>query len=213
MDTWGCNMARHVRFISQDLELEGLLSEKSSTSVAIVTHPHPLYGGDMHNAVVETIHRAYDANGWSTLRFNFRGTGHSDGAFDNGVGEQTDLDAAIGFLKSKKMTDIELAGYSFGAWVMACWAGKEDNQHMSMRFIAPPVGFIDFNPVLPIQGLRQVILGSNDDFAPQTQCGALASQWNPEANFDVIQNTDHFFWNQMDTLQQRLEENISQKNS
>lgn len=206
-------MTQHVRFSSQDLELEGLWSEHGSSSAAIITHPHPLYGGDMHNAVVETIAKAYRTNGWSTLRFNFRGVGKSEGTFNDGVGEQMDLAAAVDFLKEKGIVDIELAGYSFGAWVLACWSRQSDHDMIPMRFVAPPVGFIDFGPVRPLHGLRQVILGGNDDFAPLRQCETLTGQWNPEANLDIIQNTDHFFWNQMDTLQQLLERKIPQKKS
>ena len=206
-------MVEHVRIKSQDLELEGLWSEQSRTSAAIVTHPHPLYGGDMHNAVVEKISKAYRSRGWSTFRFNFRGAGSSNGVFDNGVGEQMDLTAAIGYLIARNMTDIELAGYSFGAWVMACWARETGNENLPMRFIAPPVGFIDFNPIEPIPGLRQVIVGTGDEFAPLKQCESITHRWNPEASFDVLDGADHFYWNQMDTLQSVLETDISQKKS
>ncbi len=204
-------MAKHVRFVSQDLELEGLWSEQSLTSAAVVTHPHPLYGGDMHNAVVETISKAYRNKGWSILRFNFRGAGSSDGVFDNGVGEQMDLAAAVDYLKTRNITDIELAGYSFGAWVMACWARETGDEALPMRFIAPPVGFIDFNPVHPIEELRQVIVGTGDEFAPRMQCESLLPQWNPKARFNVLEGADHFFWNQMDTLRSVLEADIPRK--
>lgn len=206
-------MAQHVHFKSEGLELEGLWSKGSPGSAAVITHPHPLYGGDMHNAVVETISKAYHYNGWSTLRFNFRGAGNSDGVFDNGIGEQMDLEAAIGFLKTRGIDDIELAGYSFGAWVLACWSRKADHENLPIRFIAPPVGFIDFNPVHSINGLRQVVLGAGDEFAPRKQCESLANQWNPEAKFNVIQSADHFFWNHMDTLQNILQSSITVKKS
>ncbi len=165
----------------------------------------------MHNAVVETIAKAYGDNGWSTLRFNFRGAGRSDGLFDNGIGELSDLDGAIGLVQTKGVVDIELAGYSFGAWVMACWARNADHDHLPMRFIAPPVAFIDFKPVQPIPGLRQVVIGTGDDFAPLSQCESLTAQWNPEAEFNVIPDADHFFWNQMDTLQNILQSSIPHK--
>ncbi len=204
-------MAEHVRFMSQNLELEGLWSDRSKTSAAVITHPHPQYGGDMHNAVVETISKAYGSNGWSTLRFNFRGAGNSDGVFDNGVGEQIDLAAAIGFLESRGIADIELAGYSFGAWVLACWARQADDENRPMRFIAPPVKFIDFNPIHPMVGLRQVIVGTGDEFAPLRQCKSHTDRWNSEASFDVLEGADHFYWNQMDTLRNVLEADIPKK--
>jgi hypothetical protein len=206
-------MEQHVTFPCRDLELEGLWAALSPTSAAIITHPHPQYGGDMHNPVVETISKAYRNNGWSTLRFNFRGTGNSQGRFDNGIGEQEDLAAAIAFLKDKGIADIELAGYSFGAWVLALHARRTSDHLIPMRFIAPPVAFIDFEPVQPMGGLQQVILGQWDELAPVSRCETMAARWNPQADISVIDQADHFFWNQMDRLQQILEANLADKNN
>ncbi|MDP4978699.1 MAG: alpha/beta hydrolase, partial [Desulfobacterales bacterium] len=73
---------------SGDLELEGLFESGRTTRGVVITHPHPLYGGNMYNPVVDAIRRAYRLKGVATLRFNFRGTGESEGQHDNGVGEQ-----------------------------------------------------------------------------------------------------------------------------
>lgn len=202
-------MEQNVTFRCQDIELEGLWAAQSPTSATIITHPHPLYGGDMYNAVVETVSSAYQNKGWSTLRFNFRGVGRSEGTFDNGIGEQEDLTTAIDFLNSKGVSHIELAGYSFGAWVLACHARDAKWAGIPMRFIAPPVGFIDFNPIHPIPGLLQVIVGAGDELAPQKHCESIATRWNPQVKVDVLPGADHFFWNQMNTLQKVLEANIS----
>jgi uncharacterized protein len=206
-------MEQRVTFPCRNLELEGLWAALSPTSAVIITHPHPRYGGDMHNPVVETISKAYRNNGWSTLRFNFRGTGSSEGRFDNGIGEQEDLAAAIAFLKDKGICDIELAGYSFGAWVLALYARRRSDLFMPMRFVAPPVAFVDFEPVQPMDGLQQVILGQWDELAPVSRCETMAAQWNPKADISVIDQADHFFWNQMDRLQMILESNLPDKNN
>jgi alpha/beta superfamily hydrolase len=76
-----------VIFESEGLELEALLSRESGDRAVVVTHPHPLYGGEMHNPVVEIIARAYQKIGYATLRFNFRGVGNSRGNYDDGKGE------------------------------------------------------------------------------------------------------------------------------
>ena len=204
-------MERRVTFRCRDLELEGLWDAASPTSAAVITHPHPLYGGDMRNAVVETISKAYRNRGWSTLRFNFRGVGNSEGHFDSGIGEQEDLAEAIAFLKDKGIVDMELAGYSFGAWVMVLHARRATDHAVPMRFIAPPVAFIDFEPVQPISGLQQVIVGTRDEFTSVDQCKSMAAQWNPHADITVIDQADHFFWHQMDTLQKILQANIPEK--
>ena len=66
-------MVKKVRFFSENFEIEGLFSKKDEKKGVVITHPHPLYGGDMYNLVVETIVHVYNINGYSTLKFNFRG--------------------------------------------------------------------------------------------------------------------------------------------
>lgn len=203
-------MERTVTFESRRLQLEGKLDLSDSSHGAIITHPHPQYGGDMDNAVVETITKAYQHNGWSTLRFNFRGTGNSQGRFDGGIGEQEDVDAAIAYLSSQGVTAIELTGYSYGAFVLAGWAQQTGNHPYPMRLVAPPVAFMDFSNISRLNGLKQVVVGTHDEFAPLSQVERLVPSWNSEARFNVIENTDHFYWNSMDKLQKLLEDEIDQ---
>lgn len=205
-------MERHITFECQGLVLEGKLNALASDNAAVITHPHPQYGGDMDSAVVETISKAYQNRGWSTLCFNFRGTGKSQGEFDNGVGEQKDVDAAIAYLTTQGVQEIELAGYSFGAYVLACRA-QQMTSHHPMRFIAPPVAFIDFKPIHQVEGLKQVIVGTNDEFAPVDQIKSLTPHWNLKAKLNVIGNADHFYWNALDELQKILEDAINKAKS
>ena len=106
---------QHVTFTCGDIELEGRLNPVSPSRAAVLTHPHPLYGGDLHNSVVATMAAAFEDNNWSTLRFNFRGTGRSGGHFSEGRAEVDDVQAAIGHLTGLGFKRISLAGYSFGA--------------------------------------------------------------------------------------------------
>ncbi|RLJ02607.1 MAG: alpha/beta hydrolase, partial [Candidatus Aenigmatarchaeota archaeon] len=108
-----------VFFQAGDVKIEGMLYNAPGEKGAVVTHPHPLYGGDMHNNVVETVVQAYREKGYATLRFNFRGVGRSTGSYDEGIGEQEDVRAALAYLTGTGKTSIDLAGYSFGAWVNA----------------------------------------------------------------------------------------------
>src|SRR3982751_4153035 len=101
--------------------IEAILKEPATgvTSAAIVCHPHPLFGGTMHNKVVYRIAKAFERAGFAVLRFNFRGTGLSLGKHDQGRGEQDDLRAAMRFVEEKYPgAEIWLAGFSFGAAVM-----------------------------------------------------------------------------------------------
>ena len=90
-----------------------------SLGLAVVAHPHPLFGGTMDNKVVQTLARACVASGWDCLRFNFRGVGSSEGVYDEGRGETQDLLALVAQLAPE--SPLVLAGFSFGAFV-ACQA-------------------------------------------------------------------------------------------
>ena len=109
--------------------IEAILKEPSGPVMraAIVCHPHPLFGGTMHNKVVFRIARAFQDSGFAVLRFNFRGTGRSQGEHDHGLGEQDDLRAAIEFVEEKyPKAEIWLAGFSFGSAVMLRAAACDD---------------------------------------------------------------------------------------
>ena len=183
-------MEKMITFRSENVLIEGIIDKGISQKGVVVTHPHPLYGGDMHNTVVETICRAYQAKDYTTLRFNFRGVGASEGQFDNGMGEQKDVMAAISYLKNQGLTQIDLAGYSFGAWVNA-QVGCEDTHNMVM--VSPPVAFIDFNAVSALPCLKLVITGSQDDIAPPDQIPRMLPEWSASAEFKIIEGADHFY--------------------
>jgi uncharacterized protein len=181
-----------VFFKSNGLKIEGLISESHSRYAVVVTHPHPLYGGDMNNNVVESVVRAYGGKGYSTLRFNFRGVGQSDGGYDNGTGEQEDVRAAVAFLAGLGKTSIDLAGYSFGAWVNAqCIESLTDVKRMIM--VSPPVSFLDFSFLKYCAKIGLVIAGSEDDIAPPAMIKDMIPVWNSETEFDIIKGADHFY--------------------
>jgi alpha/beta superfamily hydrolase len=195
-------MEAAITFNCQGLALAGRLASVSSSKCAVITHPHPLYGGDMDNPVVKILAEAYRQKGWSTLRFNFRGTGASQGRFDNGQGERLDIDAAIAHLKANGFQSIELAGYSYGAWVLARWSQKRSNHPHTIRLVAPPVAFMDFDDVQTIPGLTQVVVGSRDDIAPPHLVESRMPAWQPQAELNVIRQADHFFGGYLQALQE-----------
>ena len=184
---------RHTFILSGSLKLEALLDLADGTAGAVVTHPHPLYGGDMENGVVESIVGAYRGKGYSTLRFNFRGVGMSQGRYDEGRGEQEDVRSAIQFFASHGKTRIHLAGYSFGAWVNAR-AVPTDPPVNGLLLVSPPVAFLDFSAVGFLATLKLVVAGSHDQFAPPERIHAFLRGWNPAARFEVIAGADHFYW-------------------
>lgn len=185
---------------SSGISIEGLLERSAGEEAVVVTHPHPLYGGDMYNNVVESIVRAYRKKGYSTLRFNFRGAGRSEGSYDQGVGEQEDVKAALGYLSDLGKTSIDLAGYSFGAWVNALGLNGF-SQARRMIMVSPPVNFIDFSFLSHSPKLKLVIAGSQDDIAPASMIRKMLPAWNPDAIFKVIQGADHFYWGKTEEIE------------
>ena len=200
-------MEEKIQFQSGDLSIEGLSSQGQGQRGVVITHPHSLYGGDMYNPVVESIAHVYQRRGISTLRFNFRGVGASQGSFADGIGEQQDALAAVIWLKEKGLDHIDLAGYSFGAWVSAHLdPGAAAIQSLVM--VSPPVAFMAFNAGLTLPRLGLVISGSQDDIAPPTQIRSLLPGWNPDAVFKEIQDADHFYSGFFKELEGILAENL-----
>ncbi|RLB79771.1 MAG: alpha/beta hydrolase, partial [Deltaproteobacteria bacterium] len=168
-----------------DLRLEGLLGDADSSRGVVITHPHPLYGGDMHNNIVDAIRWAYHRNGYTTLRFNFRGVGTSHGSYDDGIGEQDDISAAINFLIGKGCREIHLAGYSFGAWVISKGLPRYE-QVVQVVMVSPPAAFLEFSFNGPEPRIGLVITGSHDDIAPPSLAKKLLEQWNPDAELKIV---------------------------
>ncbi|WP_319406945.1 alpha/beta hydrolase [uncultured Desulfosarcina sp.] len=196
-------MEKKVYFPSRCSDLEGLYHSGISDKGVVITQPHPQYGGDMYNPVVEAIVAAYRQIGFTTLRFNFRGAGNSAGQFDQGVGEQDDLRSAVSFLCDRGLKAIHLSGYSFGAWVNAM-ALNNGLAVQGMTMVAPPVAFIDFEEGIHLPMLSAVVAGSRDEIAPPVLIRPLVGQWNPDARIDIIDGADHFFSGFLDNVTRSL---------
>ena len=197
-------MEEKITLSSGRHRLEGYWQAGAGHKGVVITHPHPLYGGTMKNPDVESVQSAYQQHGYATLRFNFRGVGGSQGNFDNGLGEQDDVRAAISYVENMDVSAIDLAGYSFGAWVNTGVVTGSRTSIMSMMMISPPVGFIEFETVPAMNCLKLVVTGSRDDIAPVNQIRDLMPAWNPQAQFEIIDGCDHFYSGHLDRLQSIL---------
>jgi alpha/beta superfamily hydrolase len=171
--------------------------EGAPRGVALIAHPHPLYGGTLDNKVVQTLARAFVELGYETWRPNFRGVGQTEGVHDEGRGELEDL-AAV--LKSIKKDKFILAGFSFGASLVAKLAEKEKPEWLVLvgvgitRIMAPPV---------PAGTL--VIHGENDDTVPL----AAVMDWArpQELPVVVVPGADHFFHRKLHILRALVQGN------
>jgi alpha/beta superfamily hydrolase len=177
---------------SEGLKIEGLMDNVPGEKGVVVTHPHPLYGGEMHNNVVGAVVQVYRQMGYSTLRFNFRGAGQSEGEYDQGIGEQEDVRAALLYLSSLGKSSIDLVGYSFGAWVNAMGL-KTFREAERMIMVSPPVNFMDFSFLDYNASIRLVIAGSEDEIGPPAVIEEMLPLWNSQADLKVIEGADHFY--------------------
>lgn len=201
-------MENAVTIHNNTIRLQAMLAENSTDKAVVVTHPHPLYGGNMDNPVVIRIVQSYAEQGFSTLRFNFRGTGRSTGMFDNSHGEQSDVEAALVYLKDRGYTQVSLAGYSFGSRVN-CGLLSQGIEVADHVLVSPPVGFMSFDDILemPVAGL--VVSGSQDDIAPADKIEAQLKRWGVHPKFKVLKACDHFYSNCLDKLGMVLDEYLS----
>jgi uncharacterized protein len=168
----------------------------------VLCHPHPLYGGSMHDGVLDCAARALLASGVGVLRFNFRGVGHSEGRFDGGRGEIDDLIAAIRWLRDRTPgAPLWLGGYSFGAHI--AWQAAQTTGAERILLLAPPIGPMDF-PAQPIDCPVDVFAGDRDDFI---DADALA-MWTG-VRVHVMAGCDHFFSGRLNELADRITDAVA----
>ncbi len=183
--------------------LEGRLRRMygESSGLAVVAPPHPLYGGTMSNPVVVAIVRALPAAGYRTLRFNWRGTGRSEGSASGATEDAIDdYLAALDFLcdvarageTAMRSDNLALAtGYSFGA-MAAVAASTERTEIVGLLLAAPPVGLADSEVFTRIHLPIGIVVGDRDEFAPLADVDRVFNGL-PRATLRVIRGADHFF--------------------
>lgn len=190
---------KRIHFYSENFCIEGLFCKGNSEGGVVITHPHPLYGGDMDNQVVQTVAMAYQEHGFSTLRFNFRGAGESQGSYGEGRGETVDVQSALNYMYKEGKRNIDLVGYSFGSWVNVT-ASTNSRVIKRMILISPPLACFDFSTLRQDLRISAVITGEKDEIAPVKMIGEVIDIWNPHAIFKVIESADHFYTGSMHTL-------------
>lgn len=183
-------------------QLEGLFStpaEQPGCGV-VVCHPHPLYGGEMRNSVVSALTAAFQRVGLSTLRFNFRGVGHSSGVHNDGVAEQDDVKAALTALLARQaVSRLIVAGYSFGAMV-GLQAGADDSRVESLIGVAFPLGVRDASFLLKVRKPTLFVSGDRDLYCPLAELTQLAATMPAAARLETIVGADHFFASREDEV-------------
>ena len=191
--------------------LEALLNAGSpdATHAALVCHPHPLFGGTLHNKVVFHAMKALNGFGFPVLRFNFRGTGLSAGEHAHGVGEVEDVRAALNWLDSEFTLPIIFAGFSFGAAV-GLRAAYSDERVRAMIALGLPAVAVE-NRVYDFEFLRSstkpklFVSGSRDQFGPAGKLEALVATFADPKKLVRIEAGDHFFEGRLREMREAIE--------
>jgi alpha/beta superfamily hydrolase len=196
--------------------LEALLNAgtENATHAALVCHPHPLFGGTLHNKVVFHTMKALNSFGFPVLRFNFRGAGLSQGEHDNGEGEVDDVRAALNWLDSEYHLPLVFAGFSFGAAV-GLRAACSDSRVKAAIGVGTPVGPVVADSEVPrtynFEFLQQCakpklfISGARDQFGPRAKLEALVASLPEPKKLVMIEGADHFFEGRLRELREAIE--------
>jgi uncharacterized protein len=191
--------------------LESLLNAGSPTAThaALVCHPHPLFGGTLHNKVVFHTMKALNSFGFPVLRFNFRGTGLSEGEHANGVGEVEDVRAALDWLDHEFHLPIVSAGFSFGGAVALRAACHDDRVQALIALGLPAVPIegraYDFPFLRDCTKPKLFVSGSRDEYGPPGKLEALVDTFADPKKLVRIEAGDHFFEGRLREMRETVE--------
>lgn len=180
---------------------------------AVVCHPHPLFGGTMHNKVIYQTAKTLDGLGLAVLRFNFRGAGTSEGKHDRGQGEQGDVRAALDFLAEEfPGVPLLLAGFSFGCWV-GLRVGCADPRVTEVIGLGTPVNDSDFSYLRSCSKPKLFVHGAEDKFGAVPKVEALVESLAGEKKLVIVPGADHFFTGKLDQLDRAIAAWITERHS
>lgn len=173
--------------------------------IALILHPNPQRGGTMNNKIAYSLFQTFSDQGYSTLRFNFRGVGRSQGEFSHGEGELSDAASALDWLQSVNpgSNKVTVAGFSFGAWIgmQLLMRRPEITSYVS---ISPPANIYDFNFLAPCPNEGLIVQGDNDQVVNIESVNKLVEKLKDQrgqqgVDYKVIPGAGHFFNNPGET--------------
>jgi alpha/beta superfamily hydrolase len=192
-------------------KLEALLNEggENPTHAGLVTHPHPLFGGTLHNKVVFHAMKALNGFGFPVLRFNFRGTSLSEGEHAHGEGEVEDVRVALDWLEREFRLPIILAGFSFGAAV-GLRVGCPDDRVRAVIGLGMPVAPVD-DRQYDLEFLKSCtkpklfVSGTRDQFGPREKLEEVVRALPDPKKLVMIEAADHFFEGRLREMRDAVE--------
>ncbi|MEE4244919.1 MAG: alpha/beta fold hydrolase [Kangiellaceae bacterium] len=178
--------------------------------IAICCHPHPQHGGAMTNKVIYMVARAQVALGATAVRFNFRGTGKSEGEYDEGKGELLDLDAVIKWAQTNYPDhQLWLSGFSFGSWITAMAAHKYDVEQLISIALPVSRGYFDGFEHPYCDWLA--IMGDADEVVSFSDTEDWVESQHPRPDWIVMEGAGHFFHSRLVELREHIEQHLSAK--
>jgi uncharacterized protein len=196
--------------------LESILNAGAPSAAfsALICHPHPLFGGTLHNKVVFHTMKALNSFGFPALRFNFRGAGLSHGEHDEGKGEVEDVRTALDWLDAEFRLPILFAGFSFGAAVGLC-AATPDPRVKALIGVGTPVAAVaaasetprvyQYDFLCDCTKPKLFVSGSRDQFGPRARLEAMVASLPEPKRLVLIEGADHFFEGHLRELRETIE--------
>nr|WP_268902561.1 alpha/beta hydrolase [Brucella endophytica] len=180
-------------------------SKEKNAPIAMILHPHPQFGGTMNNKIVYDLFYMFQQRGFTTLRFNFRGIGRSQGEFDHGSGELSDAAGALDWVQSlhPDSKTCWVAGYSFGSWIgMQLLMRRPEIE--GFISVAPQPNTYDFSFLAPCPSSGLIIHGDQDKVAPPKDVQGLVDKLKTQKGITITQKTlsgaNHFFSGKVEEL-------------
>jgi hypothetical protein len=205
-----------IIFTGPEGRLEGRYhpAEQPGAPIAIVLHPHPLYGGTMNNKITYSIFHAFARAGFAVMRFNFRGVGRSQGKYDDGIGELSDAATAMDWLQQQnpEASTCWIGGFSFGSWI-AMQLLMRRPEIEGFLTVAPPANLYDFSFLAPCPSSGLIIQGDKDEIVPEEAVQKLVrkvvTQKGKSIDYKVVNGADHYFRNNLDELNGLLDDYLA----
>jgi alpha/beta superfamily hydrolase len=207
--------SRHLFLLGPAGKLEAILwtptrAEKPPVA-AVLCHPHPLFGGTLHNKVVYQAAKSLDSLGIPVLRFNFRGAGLSAGEHDRGLGETGDVQAAVDFLSAPfPGIPVMVGGFSFGSWV-GLRVGCQDARVQELIGLGIPVNSTDFTFLEQCNKPKLIVQGMNDEHGSWEKVEQVVARAVGDSRLVFVPEADHFFTGHLDELDRAITEWISER--
>jgi alpha/beta superfamily hydrolase len=192
-------------------KLEALLNvgAEHATHAVLVCHPHPVYGGTLHNKVVFHTMKALNSFGYPVLRFNFRGAGLSQGDHDHGIGEVEDVRTALDWLDREYHLPLIFAGFSFGAAVGLRPACSDTRVEAVIGLGLPVVPIdgrnYDFEFLRSCTKPKLFVSGDRDQFGPRAKLQRLVEALPEPKKLAIVEGADHFFEGRLRELRETIE--------